>query len=270
MTQIICLANSWKRGERCIAGININTKKWVRPVCSLYPQDGRVPKEIRLIRRREPTLLDILDIPLEKDGPDFGFESENITIAPGKWRRVGEIQPSNLLKYCHNFDYILHNDKKYVTVAFLKSLSFWERRTLELVYTTKLSIQGIPKGEGMRWRGSFVTDSGLQLTDISITDPVFVQKLSYGYRPQHPCLVIVSLSMPYNFEDLEQENPCWKLIAGVIELFEFDLILVEMKRLGWSIEQGRFYLKRKYQKCSRQQLSEYEIKEFFNYLKSLS
>ena len=35
--QIICLENSWKETERCISGIDINTGKWVRPVCdNLY------------------------------------------------------------------------------------------------------------------------------------------------------------------------------------------------------------------------------------------
>ncbi len=267
--KIVCLANSWKRGERCIAGINQNTKKWIRPVYPLYPQDGRIPKDIRLIQRREPTLLDILDIPLEKNGLNFGFESENVTIAAGKWRRLGEVQPTDLLEYCHNYNYILHNSERYVTVPYLKSLPLSERRTLEFVYATKLSVHGIPTGEGIKWRGTLTTETGLRLINASITDPVFVQKLSYGYRPQHPCLVTVSLSMPYRFEDWEEDDPCWKLIAGVIELFEYDLILVEMKRVGWSIEQGRSYLKRNYQKCSRQQLSNQEIEEFLNYLKSL-
>lgn len=50
MTQIICLANSWKRGDRCIAGINLLKAQWIRPVSSL--PDGRVPKEMRLIGDR--------------------------------------------------------------------------------------------------------------------------------------------------------------------------------------------------------------------------
>ncbi len=51
---------------------------------------------------------------------------------------------------------------------------------------------------------------------------------------------------------------------------EFDLILFEMLRLGWSINDGRLYLQQTYNKKSRQELSNKEIKEFFNYLKSLS
>jgi hypothetical protein len=65
------------------------------------------------------------------------------------------------------------------------------------------------------------------------------------------------------------ELACWKLVAGVIELSETDLILFEMNRIGWSIEQGRQYLQRNYNKQSRQQLTDPEVNQFLNYLKSL-
>ena len=269
MTQIVCLANSWKHGERCIAGINQNTRKWVRPVCSLYPQNGRVPKDIRLIRRREPALLDILEIPLERDGPDYGFISDNITIASGQWKKIGEVPATDLLEYCQQFEFILHNSDRYVTVPYLQSLPFPQRRTLELVYAEKFSVRGINKGESTKWRGTLITNTGLQLTDASITDPVFVKKLELSYRPVNPCIVTLSVSLPHRFHDWEGDDPCWKLIAGVIELSDSDLILVEMKRVGWGIEQGRSYLKRNYQKSSRQQLTKFEITNFLNHLKSL-
>ena len=41
-----------------------------------------------------------------------------------------------------------------------------------------------------------------------------------------------------------------------------------MKRIGWNIEKGRYYLQKHYQKCSRTLLTEDEIKEFLTYLKS--
>ncbi len=85
MVQVICLANSLKLNERCIAGINPTTGKWIRPISSSYPNDGRISKHIRLVNGKEPALLDVLEIPLEQTGSDFGFESENLTIATGTW-----------------------------------------------------------------------------------------------------------------------------------------------------------------------------------------
>jgi hypothetical protein len=219
MTRIICLANSWKRGERCIAGINELQGKWVRPISDL--PDGRIPKEIRQINRLEPALLDILDIPLAKTGPDFGFESENLSILPGKWRQVGKVPPAYLLKYCNSQAYILHNDLRYVTVEYMQSLPKCDRLTLQLVkavrFTVKKLIQRFEGGN--KWEGSIITKYNQKLT-TTITDPVFIRKLELGYRPQQACLVTVSLSMPWRPDDWEGDDPCWKLIAGVIELPE--------------------------------------------------
>lgn len=267
MVQIICLANSIKQQERCIAGINLNTGKWIRAISNSSTKDGSVPKSVRLINGKEPALLDILEIPLEQTGSDFGFESENLTIAAGRWQQVGRIQPGNAIKYCDNYPYILHNSDKYVNPSYLKSLSFEDRRTLQLVYVKQLSVSRLG---GTRWRGTIVTETGQQLTDISITDPVFMGLVASGYTPKYPCLVTVSLSMPYcPSPSWRGECPCWKLIAAVIELSEFDLILVEMQRLNWSLQRGQDYLQKTYNKRSRQQLTTTELNEFLTYLKSL-
>ena len=222
MTRIICLANSWKRGDRCIAGINELQGKWVRPVSDL--PDGQIPQEMRQINRLEPALLDVLDIPLAKTGPDFGFECENISVLPGKWRQVGKVPPAYLLKYCNSQEYILHNDLRYVTVEYMQSLPLCDRLTLQLVKAVKFTVKKLSQRfEGAhKWEGYIVTQHDQRLT-ATITDPVFIRKLELGYRPQKPCLVTVSLSMPWRPDDWEGDDPCWKLIAGVVELPE-DLV----------------------------------------------
>ncbi|WP_198648425.1 hypothetical protein [Cyanothece sp. BG0011] len=271
MTEIICLANSLKLQERCLAGINPKTGRWVRPICSQYPNDGRVPAKIRLINHKEPSLLDVIDIPLKETGNDFGFESENLTIAPGKWKKIKSIPATDLLDYCSETDYILHNSSKYVTVAYLQSLPLEKRSTLQLVYASKLLITEKPGSmlTSTIWKASIIINNGQQLRDVNITDPEFIERLETGYRPNNPCLVTVSLSMPYRPPHWKKEgNPCWKLIAGVIELSDIDLILVEMKRIGWTIKKGRDYLQKHYRKCSRTLLTEDEIQEFLSYLKS--
>lgn len=217
MTQIICLANSWKRGDRCIAGINSLKGQWIRPVSSL--PDGRIPKEMRLIGGTEPALLDILEIPLAKTGPDFGFECENLSVLPGKWERVGKVPPAYLNKYCSNEEYILHNEQRYVTVSYLQSLPMPQRLSLQLVKAVKLSVRTVSQRfeSSSKWEGSLVTTTGQQIT-ATITDPVFIRRLELGYRPQNPCLVTLSLSMPWRPSDWEGDDPCWKLIAAVVEL----------------------------------------------------
>jgi hypothetical protein len=270
MAKIICLANSFKLEERCIAGIDLETEQWVRPVCDrFYPDDGRIPQSTRLIESKEPALLDILEIPLDDRGNDFGFECENRSVLNGKWNYLGTAVSNDLIRYSVNYPEILHNSWKYVNPSYLQNLPFEKRRTLQLVYAASLSVNQ----NSTSWRGTIETVHGQKLSEAKITDPIFIKRLESGYVPCYPCLVTVSLSMPYKPHDnWEGEAPCWKLIAGVIELpvlSESDLILVEMMRVGWNLKEGRFYLEKTYNKKNRQELTENERREFLDYLKSL-
>lgn len=219
LTRIICLANSWKHGDTCIAGIEPSTGKWIRPVSDF--DDGRILRNIRMVEGREPELLDILDIPLAETGSDFGLASENRSLVPGAWRLAGRRQPADVFKYFGNMRYILHNSWKYVTVPSLQGLPFSQRQTLQLVYAVEFYVRSAERSRGSKqWKGTLVTARGQRLTDAGITDPVFVEKLEAGYRPQNSCLVTVSLSMPHRPPDWEGDDPYWKLIAGVTELDE--------------------------------------------------
>jgi hypothetical protein len=219
MTQIICLANSWKRGERCIAGIDIKTRNWIRPICDRL-EFGCIPKYIRSLNGKEPQLLDVIDIPLNPHSCESGFALENKQILPGKWQKIGIVNPQNLIKVSNNNWVILHNSDRYVTVSFLKSLPFIERRTIQLTYTSQLQITKELKTDGRtKWKGTLINNFGYKLDNASITDPEFVKRLESGYQPQYPCLVTVSLSLPFRpHENWQVADPCWKLISGVIEL----------------------------------------------------
>ena len=215
---ILCLANSRKHGAYCFAGIDSSTGEWIRPVSEL--EDGRVERNTLLIDGRMPSLGDVVEIPLAQKGPDYGFECENLSILPGKWRFKGTINPDKLLSYCSNDRTILHNSEIFVTVQYLQSLPFKERRTLQLVeafefeaFSAGFSAQG-----GHKWSGSFVSPFGERMA-ARITDPVLTEKLERGYIPGTHCVVTASLSMPFRREGWQSdEDSCWKLIAGIIEM----------------------------------------------------
>lgn len=222
LKRIICLANSKKEGESCIAGIDIDTGKWVRPVCdSLYPKDGRVPKYICRVDGREPELLDILEIPLADTGNNFDFESENLSILKGEWKVVGKAKVQDIIQYCDDGT-ILHNSSKLVYLKYLQSLPLDKRKTLQLINVVSLSIKSRRTSRGgIQWLGTIVSSSGKKLVDIPITDPVFVKKIESGYQSNGNYLITMSLGMPYKPDNWDgDEEPCWKLIAGVIEIID--------------------------------------------------
>jgi hypothetical protein len=261
MARIICLANSQKHGERCIAGIETSTGKWIRPVSNL--DDGRVPRNVYLVNGEEPKLLDILEIPLSETSP--GYECENRLILPGKWQHVGKASVSDLIQYCEE-EIIYSQWLNSVPFSFLQGLPPHDRRTLQLIRTYRLNT--FQYQDTGKWEASLPTKSG-QTMKAKITDCALIEKLNTGINIGEECLITISLAQPWRKSEYH-ELACWKLIAAVIELFEIDLILFEMKRLGWSIERGRSYLQETYNKRTRQELTVSEITEFLNYLKSLT
>lgn len=218
LRKIVCLANSWKNRERCLAGIDLDSEKWVRPVCDRderYSNDGRIPRSVRLLEGREPELLDIIEIPLSHTGNNFGFECENLSILSGPWRYLGKAQAASLIKYCSGFKHILHNSEKAVSPDYLRSRPSVQRRSLQLVQVNDFSVAKNKGGSG--WRGTF-SSHGARLVNAKITDPILTEKLEEGHSPSPVCLLTMSLSMPFPLNEPNTPPLCWKLIAGVIEL----------------------------------------------------
>jgi hypothetical protein len=210
MTQIICLANSQKHRDRCIAGIDICTGKWIRPVSDL--DDGRVSLKQCLINDEEPKLLDILDIPLSEQG--FGYECENLNILPGRWERIGRFYPNHLVKYCES-EIIYSQYRKAVPYSVVEFLPPNERRTIQLIKATITQIRKYD--DSQKWEVS-LSISNQQALTAKVTDVTMIDKLNQGLDINgKECLFTISLAQPWRRNNSD-ELSCWKLIAGVIEL----------------------------------------------------
>lgn len=85
---LVCLANSVKQGGRCVAGINIETGEWVRPVSDL--DDGRLLQSHYLTDEgHEPIPGNIIRIFLTDSAPQ-AYQPENWEIANKSWELVKE------------------------------------------------------------------------------------------------------------------------------------------------------------------------------------
>lgn len=218
ITRIVVLANSWKHRDWCLAGIDLDTGKWVRPVTHL--DDGRIPKTSMKLGGYFPALLDVLEIPLDSTGPDFGFESENRIILPGRWYQRGKMMPKDIEKYAKRPYYVLHNHKKYVTPRDLQQKPFAKRVTLQLIRVDSFTVRDARRKSTDKpsWKGTIL--SGGRELELGITDPVYFKRLNSGHKPSSFCFLTMSLGMPYKPPDWDEDDEpaCWKLISGVIEL----------------------------------------------------
>src|SRR5579864_3610368 len=83
---IVCLANSYKHDHRCVAGISLVSKKWIRLIGKKVPH-CLTRSEARYTDGKEVSLLDVFEVELERDcGSNYHPEDVSITGTP--WRRI--------------------------------------------------------------------------------------------------------------------------------------------------------------------------------------
>ncbi|MVO84327.1 hypothetical protein GPA10_05950 [Streptomyces sp. p1417] len=88
--RLVCLANSRKHHGRCVAGIDMASNTWVRPI------SDRTGHEVAEHERRygngaEPRVLDVIEMRLVERRRS-GFQRENWLIdSTARWKRAGRV-----------------------------------------------------------------------------------------------------------------------------------------------------------------------------------
>ena len=221
--RIVCLANSRKEGDRCIAGKELladgRVGGWVRPVSDR--DDVAINEDERQYEDgAEPRVLDVIDVSLREPRPR-GYQRENWLLDPNyKWIRASRVAPQALDELADpaeplwiNGHHTYHgrNDRLPVEVASTLKTS------LRLIRIGKLGLDvfapRIEQGDfKRRIRGQF-RHAGVDYR-LWVTDPACEH--TYLNRPNGTyqlgeCFLTVSLGEPY-------QGYAYKLIAAIIEL----------------------------------------------------
>ena len=97
--RIVCLANSRKRGGRCIAGKELlpdgNFGGWLRPVSARDDEEVSA-QERSYADGGDPKILDVIDVPLLGHKPKT-YQRENWLLDPNRrWAKVGSVEWDDL------------------------------------------------------------------------------------------------------------------------------------------------------------------------------
>lgn len=216
---IICLANSRKMSGRCVAGKDVNTKEWIRPVSSNECEELSL-SQIRPKGKRALNLLDIVRILCKTKKPSR-HQPENILIDDGSWEKIGEFDPKQLDSICDHPKSIWplgEYDDKIPVEYFDKnkldsSLLLIKPSTLFLRRDNYIDKNGATK---RKIRAVF-SYNGKQY-NLGVTDPIiksqYEGKPEGDYRiPGNKIYLCISLGEPFATRD----NCCYKLVAALIQ-----------------------------------------------------
>ncbi|MCS5700263.1 hypothetical protein NZK32_14575 [Cyanobium sp. FGCU-52] len=213
-TTVLCLANSKKEGERCIAGIDVRSGQWVRPVSRHTPK-GEVPFRERQVAGKEPQILDLIVMDLAHEGPtgfDYCHAKENRWIDPTPWAKVGAARAADLHRYLSRDGQILHSRSKYTHPNVIEAKQLALRATLELRQVRDLELEQA----GGKWKATLTTAEGIALRGISVTDCHLIEQLNGGRGTSKAGYATISLGIPWEppMENWDEGPVGWKLLAG--------------------------------------------------------
>jgi hypothetical protein len=165
----------------------LDTGAWVRPVSGLG--HGEIAWHVRRVDWREPQVLDVLDVPLEDHGPDYGCQPENRLLAPGPWRKAGEAAPDDILKFVDAVEdrALFYNYVDRVPMTTFRRLPRGRWRSLQLVHCGGVDFHPDAR-KPQDWRATFEYREA-QYADLKVTDPIAETRLAGGERLDGPCLL---------------------------------------------------------------------------------
>lgn len=223
LDRILCLANSYKHDHRCVAGISLVTKKWVRLVGQKVP-GCLTRQEASYADGTEAALLDVFEVELgERCGSNCHPEDVRVTEEP--WRPVrrfdGPRDARFLAAFVNKGPSVLQG--YYDRVYSRKFEATPADKSLELIHPDDLWWWIRDEAGKRKNRAVFrAGHAGRVRYDLAVTDPVWLEKmhsLPGGIYPHahlaggklSKTFLTISLSEPF-------EGFHYKLVAGVVTL----------------------------------------------------
>ncbi len=214
MAELICLANSWRPGGRCVAGINVESGEWVRPV---PPGGGAILEDQTIVQGRPLALLDVIELELDEPKLDTRFQCENREVLTWDWWRVRQATVNEAQQYCKDTEEILHNHGKVVGPGQIEARPPEEWTSLQLVHSGDVRFEE-DKYKNNRWQARFSVGPGGWEYCLGVTDPEITRRLNEPETIGPNCLLTISLTEPIELPEYNKPELCYKLVAGVVEL----------------------------------------------------
>lgn len=214
--EMICLAVSRKTGGKCVAGIDLKTGEWVRPV-----RPGGQDLTVRDIEYEDgstPQLLDIISVPVIRTEP-LRYQPENIVIDPEYyWEKRGRYKVRDLEQFLFKGDHIFgdFNDRLSEVAALTLNHSLTLVRANGIWFIKR---PGYREGTNQvrakfKYKGN---EYNLVVTDGEWE--VKINDMDYGVHLIHGRFnLTISLGLP--FEGLDGTVAHYKLVAGITEHYD--------------------------------------------------
>ena len=214
MKQIVILANSVQERARCLAGIDLDNKQWVRPV---HETNHVIPtsRAICTVSKNKLSIGDVLECELSQPDTFTEYQCENQVVRNWNWKVNGHYAPNDLIQFVDDTSPILHSPDNRVEASLLKDKDPSEWKSLQLVKPKEVeSYKRNVTYHGQNPRMIRFRDAKKCVYELTVTDPLARDYYRSNDNSNINCLLTVSLVSPFP----PKRQVCYKVVAAVIEI----------------------------------------------------
>ena len=209
--EMLCMANSWKHQERCIAGL-LTDGSWIRPVSN--PDGGAITMgQCKTSEGRSVRPLDVIRLVVERPSP-LPHQPENRLIANQPWQFLRRREAHEIADFLTNCEYqqssIFGTKTRKVSWEQIQGKRVEESLALIRAARPKFYWKDRGPAKSRQHRVLFVHDG----TEYDLPVTFDLGTGEDGRQSSWDWWLTISLSGPLAL----QGNDCYKLVAGAIKI----------------------------------------------------
>lgn len=214
---IVILAKSAKHSNYCVAGIELSTNKWIRPIShDKIIEDAVTTAELTYSDNTEAQILDVAEIDFEDTPAQNKIQPENSFFKNSTWKKFGSWNLSDVENFCgfDSTDFIFYDTSRRLELSTLENVN--RKKSLMLLPIENISIIIEIRNDEKKIQVNF-SYGGVNYERFSVGDIALREKFSDkpcgNFFVAEKAVATFSLTNPY------KDNRCYKMVAN---LFLFD------------------------------------------------
>ena len=208
---LVILAKSAKYGNFCVAGIELSTNKWIRPISHDEKiNDAVTAAELSYNDNTEAQILDVVEIDFEDTRVENKVQPENSFFKNKTWKKLAHWNLNDFEKFCgyDKTDFIFYDTSRRLELSTLTE----KNKSLLILPIENISVSTEFRNEEIKFYANFIY-GGVNYEHFSIGD-IFLRE-KFSDKPRGNFFVAEKAVATFSLTNPYKDNRCYKMLANL-------------------------------------------------------
>lgn len=210
---LVILAKSAKYGNYCVAGIELSTNKWIRPISHDEKiADAVTAAELTYADNSQAQILDVVEIDFEDMPVENAVQPENFFFKNGTWKKFGRLTLADVEKICgfDTIDFIFYDTSRRLELSTIDSVD--RKKSLLLLPIENISLVTEIRNDEKKFQANF-NYGGVEYKYFGVGD--IALRENFSDKPCGEFFIAEKAVATFSLTNPFKDNRCYKMIANL-------------------------------------------------------